>query len=182
MQKIYELNDTPFEFCQHHHFFIRNQQILLYQEIQIQIAFRYIISNSFNFFWSIYIDFFYKMVTILIISAKMTTIGILIERYFEIKVMTSWLLSMTSTTKFFQVSQIWPKFGNSSISMREVITTFILKGFHQKNRISWGMAVVQVQLFWTGTSYGLEILQQCRKGVKTKSHKFLGANSNDWRS
>ena len=33
--KIYELCDTPREFCWHQHFFTGNQQILLYQEIQI---------------------------------------------------------------------------------------------------------------------------------------------------
>ena len=32
-------------------FFIENQQSLQYQKIQIQITFRYIISNSFNFSW-----------------------------------------------------------------------------------------------------------------------------------
>ena len=35
IQKIYESRDTPFEFCWHQHFFTENQQILLYQEIQI---------------------------------------------------------------------------------------------------------------------------------------------------
>ena len=34
-QKLYESRDTPLEFCWHQHFFTRNQQILLYQEIQI---------------------------------------------------------------------------------------------------------------------------------------------------
>ena len=34
---------------------------------------------------------------------------------------------------------MWPKFGNSSISMREVITTSILSGFF------WGVVLVQVQ-------------------------------------
>ena len=29
---------------------------------------------------------------------------------------------------------MWPKFGNSSISMREAITTLILQRFEQKNR------------------------------------------------
>ena len=29
---------------------------------------------------------------------------------------------------------IWPKFGNCSISMREVIIISILKGFNQKNQ------------------------------------------------
>ena len=33
--KIYESRDTPFQFCWHHRFFIGNQQILLYQKIQI---------------------------------------------------------------------------------------------------------------------------------------------------
>ena len=35
IQKIYESRDTRLGFCWHHHFFTRNQQILLYQEIQI---------------------------------------------------------------------------------------------------------------------------------------------------
>ena len=35
IQKIYELGDTDLEFCWHQQFFARNQQILLYQEIQI---------------------------------------------------------------------------------------------------------------------------------------------------
>ena len=33
--KIYESRDTPAEFCRQQHFFTVNQQILLYQEIQI---------------------------------------------------------------------------------------------------------------------------------------------------
>ena len=35
IQKIYESRDTPLEFCWHQHFFTGNQQVLLYQEIQI---------------------------------------------------------------------------------------------------------------------------------------------------
>ena len=35
-----------------------------------------------------------------------------------------------------------PKFGNVSISMREVITTSILLGFDQKNRFFWGVVLV----------------------------------------
>ena len=40
---------------------------------------------------------------------------------------------------------MWPKFGNSSISMREVIITSILLGFDQKNRFFWGVVLVEVQ-------------------------------------
>ena len=39
----------------------------------------------------------------------------------------------------------WPKFGNSSISIREVIIISSLKGFDQKNCFFWGVVLVQVQ-------------------------------------
>ena len=48
---IYESSDTLLEFCWNQHFFNGNQEILLYQEIQICIMFWCIISNSFNFSW-----------------------------------------------------------------------------------------------------------------------------------
>ena len=35
IQKLYESRDTPLEFCRHQNFFTGNQQILLYEEIQI---------------------------------------------------------------------------------------------------------------------------------------------------
>ena len=53
---------------------------------------------------------------------------------------------------------MWLKFGNCSISMGEVITNLILWGFDQKNCFFWGVLLVQVQLFETGTRYELEIL------------------------
>ena len=40
---------------------------------------------------------------------------------------------------------MWPKLGNSSISMKEVITISILKWFHQKNHFFWGKVLVQVK-------------------------------------
>ena len=57
IHKSRDTRDTPLEFCWHQHFFIGNQQVLLYQEIQIYIIFWYIVSNSFNFFW-VFNDFF----------------------------------------------------------------------------------------------------------------------------
>ena len=40
---------------------------------------------------------------------------------------------------------MWSKFGNSSISMREVIIISILLGFDQKNHFFWGVVLVHVQ-------------------------------------
>ena len=105
IQKIYDSRDTLLEFCWQQHFFTGNQQILLYQEIQIQIPFRYIISNSSNFSW-VFKDCFNNVVKILMISAKMATPGLLKIKILWKKVMTSWLLSMTSPTKFYHVIQI----------------------------------------------------------------------------
>ena len=59
IQKLYESHDRPLEFCWCQHFFTGNHQILLYQEIQIQIAFWYIISIYFNISW-VFIDCYNK--------------------------------------------------------------------------------------------------------------------------
>ena len=39
IQTIYNTRDTPLEFCCYQDFFTGNQQLLLYQEIQIYVAF-----------------------------------------------------------------------------------------------------------------------------------------------
>ena len=49
-------------------------------------------------------------------------------------------------TKFYHMIYVvmWTKFGNSSISMREVIITSILEGFDHENHFFWGVVLVQV--------------------------------------
>ena len=59
--KKYKSRDIPLEFCWYQHFVIINQQVLLYQEIQMQIAFWYIMSNYCNFSW-VFKDFYNKHV------------------------------------------------------------------------------------------------------------------------
>ena len=71
-QKSCESRDTPFEFCQHQQFFIGNQQILLYQKIQIQIE----KTDLLTFFEFLKI-FFVSMVKSLIMSAKLAASGLL---------------------------------------------------------------------------------------------------------
>ena len=109
-------------------FFPRNHQILLYQEILI--AFWYIISNSFNFYW-VFKDCFNKHGYNLT-STKMATPGL-----FKIK--TFWnkgydvIISVHDDTdrilsrdsNYIVVVVMWPKFGNSNISMSEVITSIL---------------------------------------------------------
>ena len=132
IQKIYESRDTPADFCWHQHFPTRNQQIVLYQEIQIWIAYWFIISNSFSFNW-VFKDFFNKRVIILMMSAKIATPGFLKITLFwnksydviiSVDDVTSKVLSRDSN--YIRDAFMRPKFDNCSISMREVITTSIL--------------------------------------------------------
>ena len=104
IQKINESCDTPPEFCWRQFSFTRNQQISKYQEIQTQIAFWFIISNSFNFSW-VFKDFFNKPGYNFDDVSKNCYPG---------------------DSNYIVDVFMWPKFGNSSISVREVITTSIL--------------------------------------------------------
>ena len=79
---------------------------------------------------------------------------------------------------------MWPKFGNSSISMREVILTSILEGLDQKNCLFWGIGKYPFSWFRFNNlklTLGMD-LKFCTKRVKGKSQKVFRANSNICRS
>ena len=132
IQKKYESRDAPPQFCWHQHFFTRNQEMLLYQEIQIHIAFWCIISNSFNFSW-VSKDYLIIFDKILMMPGKMATWGLLKITVFwkkghdvtiPVNDVTNKILSCDSNyiVDVFMRS----KFDKSSISMKEVLTTSIL--------------------------------------------------------
>ena len=89
------------------------------------------------------------MVTILMMSARLATLGLL-------KIKTFWKKGYEFIISVYDVTNkilsrdsvyivnvvMWPKFGNSSTSMREVIITSILEGFEQKNHFFYGVALV----------------------------------------
>ena len=77
---------------------------------------------------------------------------------------------------------MWPKFGNSSTFMRELIINSILQGFDQKIHFFGRVALVQFNKIGTVTRYSLQISHQCSRSVKTKSQNVLGANSYIYRS
>ena len=132
IQKIYESRDTPPEFCWRPHLFTENHKILLYQEIQIQIAFWYVISIFFTFLESLKI-YLINLTLILMISAKMATPGLLKIKIFWnkgydviIPVGDVTNKSLSRDSNYILDVFMWPKFANSSIFMRKVITTSIL--------------------------------------------------------
>ena len=113
-------------------FFTKNQQIFVYQEIQIYIAFWCAIFNSFNFFWVLK-DFFNKHGYNFDDVSK--------NGYSKPswnKVILKWMLwrhnlclwchyqVLSRDSNYFVDVVMLPKFVNSSTSMKEVIITSIL--------------------------------------------------------
>ena len=122
------------------------------------------------------------MVTILIMSAKIITLGFL-------KIKVFWSKGYDVITSFHDITNrilsrdsnyvvdvvMWPKFGNSSISIREVIITSISWGCDQKNQffVEWwsllqlnnlGLVLVMSWKFYTSVV----------KGLKLEFKKYLG--------
>ena len=137
IQKMYEPRDTLLDFCWHQHF---SPVISKFCYIKKYIVFLCIISNSFNFFW-VFKDCLINMVAILMMSAKMASLGL-------VKIKVLWTKVYDVIIYFHEISNkilshdpnyivdmvMWPKFGNSSISVRELIRSFF-----------WGVVLVQVQ-------------------------------------
>ena len=125
IQKTFESRETPTEFCWHQNFFTRNQQILLYQEIQIWTRFLNIISNSFNIFW-----FFKKC-----FNKDDNNFDDVSKNGYPrpsekkgIYNQCSWChqnILLRDSTHIVDVV-LWPKFDNCSITVRKVIICYVL--------------------------------------------------------
>ena len=108
-QEIYESREAPLEFCRHQHFFMGKM------------------------FW-VFKDFLINMVTILMMSAKLGTPGLLKIKIFQNKGYDVIVLAYGITNQilpcdsnYFLDVVMWSKFANSSISMRKVIITWNLE-------------------------------------------------------
>ena len=130
-KNIYKSDDILLAFCWHQHFLPGNQQILLYKEIKIKIVFWFIISSSFNFFKSLQI-FLINVVTILMMPAKMATLGLLKmkvfwNKFFDVIISVYDRINKILSCDLSYIVDVvmWLKFGNSSTSMRGVIITSI---------------------------------------------------------
>ena len=85
-------------------------------------------------------------------SAKLATLGLLKIKVFSNKGYDVIIFGCDATNKILSRDSnytvhvvMWPKSGNSGISMREVIITSILWGFEQKNQFFWGVLLAEVQ-------------------------------------
>ena len=89
------------------------------------------------------------MVAILIMSTKLATPEPLKIKVFWNKGYDNfcpWPHQQHFTNDYYIIDVVmWPRFGNSIISMREVIIILIFWGFDQKNQVFWEVLLVQVQ-------------------------------------
>ena len=80
IQKIYKSCDTPLEFCSHQYFFTRNIKFCYIKKYGYRLYFDTLFLILLNFFESLKI-FLINMIKILMMSAKVSTLGL-----FKIKV------------------------------------------------------------------------------------------------
>ena len=69
---------------------------------------------------------------------------------------------------------IWPKFGTSSICIKEVIITSILKGLDQKNRFFAGWSWFKFNSLGLALGTNFTFYISLSKGLKLKVRKFWG--------
>ena len=133
------------------------------------------------------------MVTILVMSAKLVTLSLVKIKVFWDKSYEAIISAHDVTSKILLCESnyivdavMWPRFGNFTIPMTEVIITSILWELDHKNQLFWAVLLVQVQYFRTSTRYSFEILSKCGNsyicrsyGGKTSSGAFL-ASSQSW--
>ena len=93
--------------------------------------------------------FLINMLPVLIMSAKLDSLGLLKIKVFQNSGYDVTIPDYNVTNKILIRESnyiiglvMWLKFGDCSISMREVIITSILSGFYQKNSVFWEIVSV----------------------------------------
>ena len=132
IQKIYKSRDTTFEFCWHQQFLPEISNFCYIKKYIYRLYFDilFLILLTFVWYWKI---FSINVVTILMMSAKMDTLGLLKIKVFRNKDYDVIIFvydvinkNLTRDSNFIVDVVMWPQLGNSRTSMREVIITSIL--------------------------------------------------------
>ena len=82
---------------------------------------------------------------------------------------------LSSNLNHFVDLVLWPKIGNSSISMRKAIITSILYGFDQKNQFFEGCSWFKFNNLGLALGMTLEFDTSVTKESKLKVRKFWGS-------
>ena len=138
IQKIYKSRDTPFEFCWHQHFLQEISKFCYIKKYRYRFYFDTLFLILLTFFES-WKTFLINMITILMMSAKMATLGLLKIKVFWNKgygviISVYYVINknLSLDSNYIVDVVMWPKFGNCSTSMREVMITSIYKDLTRK--------------------------------------------------
>ena len=119
------------------------------------------------------------MVVVSMMSVKLATLGCLKIKVFRKKGYDVIVSVHIVTSKVYLCDSncigdvvMWPKFGNSSISMKEVIITPILYGFDQKKQFFEGCSWFKFNTLGLALSMTLKFYKIAAKGLKLKVKKF----------
>ena len=114
-------------------------------------------------------------------SAKLTTPGFLRIKIFQKKGYGVIILYYDATNKklshyltYIADGVTWPKYGNSSISIREVIITSILYRLNQKNYFFEGCSWFKFNNLELALGMTLTFYSRVAKGLKLNVRKFCG--------
>ena len=114
------------------------------------------------------------MVINLMISAKLATLRLLKINTFWNKVYDVISKILSRDSKYIANVVMWPKFGNSRISMRKVIIISILQGFDQKNHFFDRWSWFKFNNLELALGIALKFYTSVPKGLKLKVRKFWG--------
>ena len=129
--KKYKSLQTSLDFYWHQHFFTGNQQFFYINKYRLRLLFNtwcWILLTFFQIWKVVSIS----LVAILVRPAKLDTLGLLKIKLFSnkeyaVKISVHDITNniWSSNTNYTVEKVMWPKFGKSSISMRDVIMTSI---------------------------------------------------------
>ena len=115
------------------------------------------------------------MVTILMMSTKMATLGLLQIKIFwnkgykvPISVHDVNNTVLLRDSNYIADLVMWRKFGNSSISMREVIINLVLWGCDQKNHLFEGCSWFKFNSLRLALGIALKLYTSAAKGLNLK--------------
>ena len=138
IQQIYQSRDTPLEFCWHQRF-TGNQQLFYIKKYWYMLHFHTWFLIFLNFFWALKGCFNKNGCNIDDVSKIKTKV--FWNKGYDVNIsvhgVTTKILSRDSN--YIVDVVMWPKFGNSSISMWEVFINSIL--YDQKKYLFWGVTL-----------------------------------------
>ena len=127
------------------------------------------------------------MVAILMMSTKLATLGFLKTKVFwnkcyDVIIFVHYItnkISLSDSNYILDVV-IWPRFGNSSISMRKVIITSTLQGFDRKNHFFEGRSWFKLNNFGLKPGMASKFYTSVAKGLKVKVKKLFRLIPPSW--